>query len=602
MGMGMGPPPMGGGPPGASGYQQQQRPPVPGQGYGPGPGPRPGPSMGPGQGQGQEEGLGLGFGLIGKFKSFFSTDNDQHAAAGAGAGTGAPRRFAPPGPPGPAPPSPGGMYGQPSYPSMYGLDQSSPVHPPSPSAAQVLAQSQPGPPLYIPPGSVGLGPGHGQQTPYPPHQQPLSSPFQPHVQPPPSFPGPVPGQYPPGPGPVPGPGPGPSPYPDLQQQQQQQGYPGGAGAVQTPDYVSMMSPDPQVFVVDDCIVFIAKPKEYYRKKMQMTAAGPLGLQVFADFERVLTKFKTEDGTSRCLGSAEVLEGSQAISARAAGKLRAIAEEYNALSNGEGMDDAAFEEFTQKCQAVIASEGQLHIANVAPVTREYLPRMPLRDGWGEAFQSLTYHGIPLYVFSSGYGDIVAQAMVQSGGLDGGQGQGLGQVPQGLTGGYNPSPGPNMAAAATLPQNMRIISNFFRTAPDGSVRAFSSPIVHERNKNATTASRHMGMPIPERPFALVFGSHEDDVSMTDGCKEIKDQISVGFLELTEDLPQRISSFMNSFDAVVVGDSSFHFCKSVIEDILQTTSVKGKVGGAGKQQQRQPSFLERNVLGFPGDMHLL
>ena len=103
---------------------------------------------------------------------------------------------------------------------------------------------------------------------------------------------------------------------------------------------------------------------------------------------------------------------------------------------------------------------------------------------------------------------------------------------------------------LPQNMRVISNFFRTAPDGTVRAFSSPIVHERyssldyqytmtchdmqlqlqlqlgllilfvflnrNKNATTASRHMGMPVPERPYALVLGSHEDDVSMTDGLK--------------------------------------------------------------------------------------
>ena len=44
--------------------------------------------------------------------------------------------------------------------------------------------------------------------------------------------------------------------------------------------------------------------------------------------------------------------------------------------------------------------------------------------------------------------------------------------------------------TLPQNLRIISNFFRTAPDGTVRGFSIPIVHERNKNATTAAIHMG----------------------------------------------------------------------------------------------------------------
>jgi hypothetical protein len=31
---------------------------------------------------------------------------------------------------------------------------------------------------------------------------------------------------------------------------------------------------------------------------------------------------------------------------------------------------------------------------------------------------------------------------------------------------------------LPQNIRIISNFFRTAPDGTVKAFSQPTIHDR----------------------------------------------------------------------------------------------------------------------------
>lgn len=39
---------------------------------------------------------------------------------------------------------------------------------------------------------------------------------------------------------------------------------------------------------------------------------------------------------------------------------------------------------------------------------------------------------------------------------------------------------------------------------------------RNKNATTAATQMGMSLPERPYAIVFGSHEDDVSMTDGLQ--------------------------------------------------------------------------------------
>ena len=39
--------------------------------------------------------------------------------------------------------------------------------------------------------------------------------------------------------------------------------------------------------------------------------------------------------------------------------------------------------------------------------------------------------------------------------------------------------------SLPQNVRVISNFFKAGPDGTVRAFTAPIVHERCKNASTA---------------------------------------------------------------------------------------------------------------------
>jgi hypothetical protein len=59
------------------------------------------------------------------------------------------------------------------------------------------------------------------------------------------------------------------------------------------------------------------------------------------------------------------------------------------------------------------------------------------------------GVPTYIFSQGYGDVVAQLLLQGGA--GGE-------------------------AARLPPSLRIISNFFRAGPDGTVRAFSKPLVH------------------------------------------------------------------------------------------------------------------------------
>lgn len=49
--------------------------------------------------------------------------------------------------------------------------------------------------------------------------------------------------------------------------------------------------------------------------------------------------------------------------------------------------------------------------------------------------------------------------------------------------------------------------------------------------------MNMPVPERPFAVVLGAHEDDVQMTDGLLELQDQVSIGYLDVGDDLTQRL-----------------------------------------------------------------
>jgi len=120
--------------------------------------------------------------------------------------------------------------------------------------------------------------------------------------------------------------------------------------------------------------------------------------------------------------------------------------------------------------------------------------------------------------------------------------------------------------TLPQNLRIVSNFFRAGPDGTVRAFSQPIVHELNKNITTAGLYMGFPVTERPYSIVLGSSEEGVKVAEGLDGVKDTLSIGYLELTEDLLQRLPSFLSSYDAVVLGDGNFHYIKSLLEELLQ------------------------------------
>ena len=206
--------------------------------------------------------------------------------------------------------------------------------------------------------------------------------------------------------------------------------------------------------------------------------------------------------------------------------------------------------------MIALDGQLHMANIAPATRDMLPRMPLREGWRDVFHSLARKGVPTYVFSDGYGDIVQQALLLNGGFDGGG----------------------------LPQNIRIISNMFRTAPDGTVRAFSHPVVHSRNKNVSTAARVMGFPIPNRPYALLVGAHENDLGMLSGMEGLKDKMSLGFLEMTTDLTERLPLFLESYDIVVLGDGSFQYIKSLVDELLEPPEVdlRGMIGSQAPHQQ--------------------
>ena len=352
-----------------------------------------------------------------------------------------------------------------------------------------------------------------------------------------------------------------------------------------------IGPEPQMITFDDgaCTVLILKPLEFHRKKALLAQGGSQSIQVFCDFEHVLTHAKIPlalgDDTAysatdppppmqRTVGSGELLECAPgALTPTAVQQLRAVAADF-ALVEDADMDEAHFADFTSRCQAVLARDGALHLASVAPATRDLLPRLGLRDGWKEALQALALGGVPTFVFSSGHGDVVAQAFLQ---------EGLGDSPgQAANPAFQQQP-------RSLPQNLRIISNFFRTAPDGTVRAFSSPVVHERNKNATTAARHMGMPLPERPNALVFGSHEDDVAMTEGAVGVKEQLSIGFLELADDLPQRLPTFLSTFDAVVLGESNFQYARAIIEDILgmnprTSTATSSK---ATPPPERRPLF---------------
>ena len=99
--------------------------------------------------------------------------------------------------------------------------------------------------------------------------------------------------------------------------------------------------------------------------------------------------------------------------------------------------------------------------------------------------------------------------------------------------------------------------------------------------------MGFPVPERPHAIVLGSHEDDVLMTEGAPGVREQISVGVLELADDLTQRLPAFLSAYDVVILGEGGLQHFKALLDDVL----------GLSQQQQQQNNNELRNRLGGVG-----
>lgn len=56
------------------------------------------------------------------------------------------------------------------------------------------------------------------------------------------------------------------------------------------------------------------------------------------------------------------------------------------------------------------------------------------------------------------------------------------------------------------------------------------------------------------------------MAETVSGLKETLSIGFLEMSEDLNSRLPTYLASYDAVILSDSSFQYVRSVIDDILQ------------------------------------
>ena len=305
---------------------------------------------------------------------------------------------------------------------------------------------------------------------------------------------------------------------------------------------------PDIFTVGpDNIVIVRNPRAMRQKMEAFARAGPRNIEVMANFEGGLKTFRTPDG--RCkTETTESLVHNALLPPAACANLQTIAEkfddEYKAATSPEARY-ANRENRKREMQRVVVTEGNMYSINFGALP---LSNVPLRANIESCLKSLAFHGVPTTIFSPGYGEALSQILAISlPGLTG---------PEGL-----------------LPPNIRLVSNFFRSGPDGLVTGFTSPLVHEENLNSTTA-RHfrsgmmMGMPPRPPPNVLLLGASVKDLKMSKGGGMERQVLSLGFLESDSDFVKELPKFLEGYDAVVLGDGGLQYFNHLVEQIVGTS----------------------------------
>lgn len=84
------------------------------------------------------------------------------------------------------------------------------------------------------------------------------------------------------------------------------------------------------------------------------------------------------------------------------------------------------------------------------------------------------------------------------------------------------------------------------------------------------------------------------MADGARGVKETLRVGFLEIAEDFAQRLPGYIESYDAIVIGEGEFQFVNHLVDDILgipvpkQESTARAIQKGLGEGLGRARGFF--------------
>ena len=272
---------------------------------------------------------------------------------------------------------------------------------------------------------------------------------------------------------------------------------------------------------------IARQEVFDKKLSQIKKGGVEKLHVVSDFEKTLTKPKT-NGLNGNSSFERVREGA-IFPPQYAVEGAALYQEYYHYQNDPGL---SLEERSVKMREWWSKELQLLIKH--GITKDIIKQVVTvsglepRDGLASCIEHLHKNKVPLLIFSSWLGDGI-QAFLE--------------------------------AQKMLFPNIHIIANFFEYSSSGKAVGVKQPIIHPFNKheNEITGADY-SKEVKDRKNVIVLGHTISDLGIPAGFKH-DTVLNIGFWNEDWDVAY---GFKRRFDVIVESDDDMNYVVDLIKNI--------------------------------------
>lgn len=258
--------------------------------------------------------------------------------------------------------------------------------------------------------------------------------------------------------------------------------------------------------------------------------GAAKLQLITDFDMTLSRF-SHNG-KRCPSCHNVIDNCKYVSDECRKKLYELKEKYYAIEIDPELTNKEkypfmVEWYTKSHTLLI--EQRLNRNKLEEVVKN--SDIMLKEGYETFFDKLNEHTIPVFIFSAGLGDVLEEAIRQSGV-------------------YYP--------------NVKVVSNFMDFDENGVIKGFKGELIHVYNKHDGALRRtEYFSHLKENSNIVLLGDSLGDLSMADGVPNVENILKIGYLN--DKVEELLEKYMDSYDIVLVKDETLDVANSILQKIL-------------------------------------